>query len=75
MEMYERVSGARMHANYVRPGGVSQDLSPALLNDLSDFIIGFKSRVDEMEELRTNSRIFKRRVINIGIVNKRQVHA
>jgi len=75
MEFYERVSGARMHANYVRPGGVNQDLSPGLLDDISLFIQGFKSRVDEMEELLTNSRIFKRRVINIGIVNKRQIQA
>ena len=37
MEMYERVSGARMHANYIRPGGVSQDLSPGLLDDISAF--------------------------------------
>jgi NADH dehydrogenase I D subunit len=75
MEFYERVSGARMHANYIRPGGVNQDLSPGLLDDISLFIQGFKSRVDEMEELLTNSRIFKRRVINIGIVNKRQIQA
>jgi NADH dehydrogenase (ubiquinone) Fe-S protein 2 len=75
MSYYEQVSGARMHANYVRIGGVSQDLSPGLLGEISDFITGFKSRVDEMEELLTNSRIWKRRVINIGVVNKKQVHA
>jgi NADH dehydrogenase (ubiquinone) Fe-S protein 2 len=57
MEFYERVSGARMHANYVRPGGVSQDLSPGLLDDINTFIQGFKSRIDEMEELLTGSRI------------------
>jgi len=57
MEFYERVSGARMHANYVRPGGVSQDLGPGLLDDMYDFICGFKSRIDEMEELLTASRI------------------
>jgi len=57
MEFYERVSGARMHANYVRPGGVSQDLSPGLLDDMYEFIKGFKSRIDEMEELLTASRI------------------
>jgi len=73
MEFYERVSGARMHANYVRPGGVSQDLSPGLLEDINQFVIGFKSRIDEMEELLTGSRIWKRRVINIGVVTKDQV--
>jgi len=57
MEMYERVSGARMHANYVRTGGISQDLSPGLLGDIQEFIRGFKSRIDGMEELLTASRI------------------
>lgn len=75
MEMYERVSGARMHANYIRPGGVSQDLSPGILDDISIFVQGFKSRIDEMEELLTSNRIFKRRVINIGVVNKRQIQS
>jgi NADH dehydrogenase (ubiquinone) Fe-S protein 2 len=73
MEFYERVSGARMHANYIRPGGVSQDLGPGLLDDMYEFIRGFKSRIDEMEELLTASRIWKRRVVNIGVVNKDHV--
>lgn len=37
MEFYERVSGARMHAAYFRPGGVSQDLPIGLLKDIYDF--------------------------------------
>jgi len=73
MEFYERVSGARMHANYVRPGGVSQDLSPGLLEDINQFVLGFKSRIDKIETLLTGSRIWKRRVINIGVVTKEQV--
>jgi len=64
-----------MHANYVRPGGVSQDLGSGLLEDISSFIRGYKSRVDEMEERRSGNRIFKRRVINIGVVTKRQIQA
>lgn len=62
-----------MHANYIRAGGVSQDISVGMLEDISIFIQGFKSRIDEMEELLTGNRIFKRRVINIGVVNKRQI--
>ncbi len=38
MEFYERVSGARMHANYFRPGGVSCDLPKGLLDDIYNFI-------------------------------------
>jgi hypothetical protein len=57
MEFYERVSGARMHANYIRPGGVSQDLPLGLLSDIYTFASQFNSRIDEMEELLTNNRI------------------
>jgi len=57
MEFYERVSGARMHANYIRPGGVNQDLPLGLLEDIHTFIIQFGSRVDEIEEVLTNNRI------------------
>ncbi len=57
MEFYERVSGARMHAAYFRPGGISQDIPANLLNDIFIFIKQFTSRVDEMEELLTHNRI------------------
>lgn len=68
MEFYERVSGARMHASYIRPGGVFLDLPIGLLNDIFIFINSFNSRIDEIEELLTNNRIWKQRLINIGIV-------
>jgi NADH dehydrogenase (ubiquinone) Fe-S protein 2 len=57
MEFYERVSGARMHAAYIRPGGVSQDLPLGLLDDIYFFISTFSSRIDELEELLTGNRI------------------
>lgn len=72
MEFYERVSGARMHANYIRPGGVSQDLPLGLLSDIYNFAIQFNSRIDEMEELLTNNRIWKQRLIDVGVVTKEQ---
>ncbi len=57
MEFYERVSGARMHANYIRPGGVARDIPVGLLDDIYKFIISFSSRINEIEELLTNNRI------------------
>jgi len=57
MEFYERVSGARMHAAYFRPGGVSQDLPLNLLSDIYQFANQFNSRLYEMEELLTHNRI------------------
>ncbi|XP_069114851.1 NADH-ubiquinone oxidoreductase 49 kDa subunit-like [Argopecten irradians] len=69
MEFYERVSGARMHAAYIRPGGVSQDLPLGLLDDIYEFVEKFNQRLDEVEELLTLNRIWKQRTIDVGIVS------
>jgi NADH dehydrogenase (ubiquinone) Fe-S protein 2 len=68
MEFYERVSGARMHAAYVRPGGVSLDLPLGISEDIYYFAQNFASRIDEMEEMLTNNRIWKQRLVDVGIV-------
>lgn len=57
MEFYERVSGARMHANYIRPGGVAADLPIGLLKDIATFCAQFGDRIHEVEELLTGNRI------------------
>ncbi|EJU02824.1 NADH dehydrogenase I D subunit [Dacryopinax primogenitus] len=72
MEFYERVSGARMHANYVRPGGVSFDLPNGLLEDIFKWATQFSSRVDEFEEVLTANRIWKVRTIGIGPVTAQE---
>jgi len=72
MEFYERVSGARMHANYIRPGGVSYDLPVGLLSDIHKFTVQFSSRIDELEELLTENRIWRQRLVDIGTINYRK---
>jgi NADH dehydrogenase (ubiquinone) Fe-S protein 2 len=57
MEFYERVSGARMHAAYIRPGGVAFDLPVGLLQDIYFFLIQYQSRIDELEDLLTSNAI------------------
>ena len=69
MEFYERVSGARMHASYFRPGGVNQDLPRGLLEDIFKFSKQFTLRLDEFEEMLTNNRIWKQRLVDIGTVS------
>jgi NADH dehydrogenase (ubiquinone) Fe-S protein 2 len=68
MEFYERISGARMHAAYFRPGGVQFDLPFGLLNDIFLFLIQFKNKLLEIEEMLTENRIWKQRLVDIGIV-------
>ena len=69
MEFYERVSGARMHSAYIRPGGVSQDIPKGLLNDIYVFSEQFATRLDELEEMLTGNRIWKQRLVDIGVVS------
>jgi len=69
LEIYERVSGARLHAAYIRPGGVYLDLPIGLLDDIYHFISRFGQRLDEVEDLVTTNRIFMQRTQGIGIVS------
>ena len=57
MEFYERVSGARLHANFIRPGGVSFDLPLGFLDDLYTFLLLFNCRLNEIDEMLTSNRI------------------
>jgi NADH dehydrogenase (ubiquinone) Fe-S protein 2 len=68
MEFYERVSGARMHAAYIRPGGVSFDIPLGFLDDLYIFMKQFNIRLEEIEEMLTTNRIWKERLVDIGVV-------
>lgn len=69
MEFYERVSGARLHTAYFRPGGVSQDLPAGFLDDIYMWATQFGDRIDEVEELCTDNRIWKDRTIGVGVVS------
>lgn len=72
MGFYERVSGARMHAAYFRPGGVQKDLPQGLAEDIKAFADRFPQVIDDIETLLTENRIFKQRTVNIGVVNAAQ---
>ncbi|MBK9081913.1 MAG: NADH-quinone oxidoreductase subunit D [Rhizobiales bacterium] len=69
MIFYERASGARMHANYFRPGGVAQDLPEKLVQDIGDWCDPFLKVVDDLEALFIDNRIFKQRNVDIGVVS------
>ena len=72
MIFYERASGSRMHANYFRMGGVHQDLTPQLLEDIYAFCDHFPKVLDDIEGLLTHNRIFKQRNVDIGVVTLNQ---
>jgi len=72
MAFYEEVSGSRMHAAYVRPGGVAQDLPDGLLEKISKFTDSFPKILRDIENLLTENRIFKQRTVDIGVVSKKE---
>jgi NADH dehydrogenase (ubiquinone) Fe-S protein 2 len=71
MEFYERVSGARLHAAYIRPGGVAQDLPLGFCNDVLWFVRNAYSKFDQISEILSNNRIWCERLSNIGLVSKK----
>lgn len=68
----ERVSGARFHAAYFRPGGVHQDMPEGLVDDIQTFIKGLTHKIAQMDGLVRNNRIFKQRTVDIGIVSSEE---
>jgi len=74
MEFYERVSGARMHAAYFRPGGVHVDLPKGLLDDIFLFVDQFNIRLIEIEDMLTENRIWKQRLVDIGVVTSNDAY-
>jgi NADH-quinone oxidoreductase subunit D len=70
MEFCERVCGARLHMNYFRPGGVSQDMPAGLAEDIGEWAEQFPAFLDDLEALLTENRIFKQRSVDIGAISK-----
>lgn len=70
MEFYDRVCGARLHANYIRPGGVRYDMPAGLAEDMWAWTEQFPKFVDDLETLLTDNRIFKQRTVDIGVVSE-----
>lgn len=72
MQFYEKVSGARMHAAFFRPGGVALDLPMGFLLQVWRFCEQFFDRLNEISDLLTNNRIWKQRLIQIGVISKQE---
>jgi NADH:ubiquinone oxidoreductase subunit D len=65
------VSGARMHANYFWPGGLSVDLPIGIMQDIYSFLFDFADRLDELEDLLSANSIWKKRLKNVGVVTQK----
>ncbi|MBF0176736.1 MAG: NADH-quinone oxidoreductase subunit D [Magnetococcales bacterium] len=72
LDMSEAVCGARIHAAYFRPGGVAMDLPDGLIEKIKEFAQDFPAKIDEYETLLTGNRIWKQRLVDIGVVSPEQ---
>ena len=70
MEFYDRVCGARLHANYFRPGGVAMDMPAGLAEDMMEWVENLPKAIDDLDTLLTGNRIFKQRTVDIGVATK-----
>lgn len=75
MEFYDRVCGARLHANYFRPGGVAMDMPAGLAEDMWEWTEQFPKFLGDLDALLTDNRIFKQRTVDIGIASKEEALA
>jgi NADH-quinone oxidoreductase subunit D len=75
LEFYERVSGARFHSAYIRPGGVHQDMPAGIEDDIARFARGFGKIIDDVEGLLTENRIWKQRTVDVGVVSREEALA
>ncbi|AAS14267.1 NADH-quinone oxidoreductase subunit D [Wolbachia endosymbiont of Carposina sasakii] len=72
LEFYERASGARFHAAYIRPGGIAADVPEDLIEDIAKFIEQFPKYIDDVDELLTENRIWKQRTVGISEISIKQ---
>jgi NADH-quinone oxidoreductase subunit D len=75
MEFHEAASGARLHANYFRPGGVSKDLPAGLEEKIAEWAETFPKFIDDVETLLTGNRIWKQRTVDIGVMSAEEAMA
>ena len=66
----EETCGARLTMNYMVPGGVMYDLHPNFQQRVKNFVVQFKNKVTELEDLVTNNIIFQNRTKGVGILSK-----
>jgi len=66
MDIYEKISGARMTSNYFRVGGLSADLPSGVTEDIRSFAKDMPGYLDMYEGLLTGNKIWQKRTIGVG---------
>ncbi len=70
LDLFEAASGSRMMCNYVRPGGVREDVPEGWLDRARQIVNNFPRFLDEFETLLTENEIIQQRTKQVGILPK-----
>lgn len=68
-DIMEETCGARLTMNYMVPGGVMQDIHPNFQKRVKDFLVQYKKKIKEYDELVTGNIIFQNRMKGIGYLS------
>ena len=69
MNIYEKISGARMTSNYFRVGGLSADLPAGLEKEIRDFVNTMPGHIATYEGLLTGNKIWQKRIMDVGVIS------
>jgi len=72
LQLFEMLCGARLTFNYIRPGGVREDLPEAFIPKLNEFMKDMEWRIDDYEQLINGNEIFLLRMKNIGVISAKE---
>ncbi len=75
LDLFEASGGARMHPNYIRVGGLAQDLPQGFLEKLDAVIDMYEPRMRDVRRLLQKNPILQDRMIDVGIISAEEASA
>ena len=75
MDLFEMACGARLTTSYMRIGGVADDLPPAFIPRMLEFLDVMDVRLAEYEEMLDKNPLWRKRLKGIGYLSKKDAIA
>jgi NADH-quinone oxidoreductase subunit D len=69
LDLFELVTGARMHTRYFQAGGLAEDVPRGFFPECRKFLEGMPGAVDEYEQLIDRNQIWLERTVGLGLLN------
>lgn len=75
LKILENITGLRMNYDYIRPGGVADDITPEFIEYAKKELIKCRKTIDQMQTMVLENPIFKARFEGIGVITLAQAMA